>query len=1350
MVSQTPQRPTIANADVHTRKRSPPSPLPFQHIGTIQGTVPIPLVINPAGIPAFQAVITKLEQMKRKAMLRRIAFEGYAKAVEAFVRNSPDKQKKFAQEIQEGILAYLNQYLFGTAAAKQLSKTFYAGALKTPNTSTINANRHQTHRPAKTRRLTKTKWGTQNHGPADGPTADSRQPDAKEPKEKNGPSHLRPGRTRDASSPRSALLYPGGHYEGLYDLILKGSNAALIYKATRCIILERMEKWHTYRLAHTPSILTGLLGNRLVIADVVTEEAEIQTGVRPVNCYNTGTSGSTSVWFISFKEEVRSFTLFGSSGHFKLLERKKSIELHNPGYQEYYNLLTCRAVRRCNNYSAAISKYQGVSGAAYTALPKYTGCYGPFPAGHKHYTATPKRADGKIVRLTASQLGEIRCQQTAIRKACKLAAKSQQERGPKSGVQVVIPTLGARIAVYEAADQQSRRVKRKTAPTGSLNLVELSKRSVYAVSDDEASPTLSLAFEEGADVVCVQEPSVYSGTRTQNHPAYECYAPVDAWERILTAERKAERPRAMSYTQKAANLITQQRRNGDDRDIVWLEVNGFHIVNVYREPSTRRIIDYITSIQVPPNFLIGGDFNAKHDMFEPGLGSSNQGASLAAWSLSSGADFIGEPGEPIHRVGHTIDLTFSNILFAEIMVRHDLDCGSDYFIFVTLLPGRGQGADGNAGYRATEANLPRRHRCTFDYSLPECDQGSREALTGYGQIGALVDAGYASARRQAAPEQERKRRDILSTIQNVKSDYWRWVIDSAADDADLYKVVGWHKLALSFKAPPLIVNGVSIESTKEKTEALLEKVLHRYDDSDDLEYDPLKAEGRRPILPWTTAISLEEVEKSVIGVSSTSPGANRITKATPANRLVPGRPQGYDPAREHIHHRIEDAMQNPTGFAAIPDSVIRWGAENKVAFTPEKLETIHLSRKRNTDAFSIRVSPELTIMSVTAVGDEQPALRWLGVSIDRKLSFKRHVAERLTKALKVARHIKGLVGVRFGPPAASLRKAVVTCVQSSLLYGLEVWYGGRRKPSASHGYNATGWTDPTEGSTKKAAAEQFNTWWSQLSDNTITVFSDSSEQYKDNAKSGAINSISHVFDAEAIEALKGLQCALEILRPLDKHIWMCINSTSVIWCIQANASNTSQWAFLECHALIDQFKVGIRWSPGHMGIEGNETADELADAGANEGRMDDDRSAEPTISGIGTTARALADAATSDWWSRCLTELSASYRKWGLGYSIAEPPEFRLPRTLLHRLLAARTAYGDFAQYHRRFGHTDAELNCLCGYAKTPEHLVFCEISQRKFHAWPAKPERPPSRPKRRTEVVPNRATAYRDKTAIL
>ncbi|RAL60615.1 hypothetical protein DID88_009933 [Monilinia fructigena] len=1194
------------------------------------------------------------------------------------------------------------------------------------------------------------------------PGADRRTPD------------LSQGHPRLWATPTGWAVKP--NTKAVYDLILKGSNAALICKATRCTILERVEKWHTYRLAHTPNVLTGLLGNRLVTADVVTEEAEIQTGVRPVNCHSAGTSGSTSVWFISFKEEVRSFTLFGSSGHSKLSEKKKSIETAQP-----------RVPR-------------GASGAACTASPKCTGCHGPFPAGHKHCAATPKRADGKIVRLTASQLGEIRRQQTATRKACELAAKSQQERGPKSGVQVVIPTPGARIAAYEAADQQSRRrVKRKTAPTGSLNLVELSKRSVYAVSDDEPSPTLS-------------------------------------------------------------------RRNGDDRDIVWLEVNGFHIVNVYREPSTRRIIDYITSIQVPPNFLIGGDFNAKHDMFEPGVGSSNQGASLAAWSLSSGADFIGEPGEPTHRAGHTIDLTFSNIPFAETTVRHDLDCGSDHFTLVTLLPGRGQGADGNAGYRVTEANLPRfAHAINSGIShLPQPadvldtrdlddiaallttlfqnaikavgkrPQGTAKSAPWWTPACAELHAGYASARRRAAPEQERKRRDMLSTIRNAKRDYWRRVIDSAADDADLYKPATW-------RSPPkrsavdLVASFVyDVESAfaqgKEVTlvtldvqgafDALLPRRLLERMRKQGWPGKLLRLIGsfladRKVMVRLEGTYTAES--KTQCGTPQGSPLSPILYVLYLAELLNQDRSLRFGYADDIAIYRASKSVEsNVTMLKRDVRQVMRWGAENKVAFAPEKLEMIHLSRKRNTNAPSIRVSPELTITPVTAVGDEQPALRWLGVWIDRKLSFKRHVAERSTKALKVARHIKGLAGVRFGPPAASLRKAVVTCVQSSLLYGSEVWYGGRRKPSASHGYNRNrlvstrlgpliektnkvmvlaargvlpAWrtaptasvlrdaglpsgstaleharirfalrlrtldaahplvrrletpilpwqratklrcadtlipyaprpvlaqphfspgcrTDPTEGSTKEAAAEQFNTWWSQLSDNTITVFSDGSEQYKDGAKlvgygyaiycgqslvrtgSGAINSISHVFDAEAIGALKGLQCALEILRPLDEHIWMCIDSTSVIWCMRANASNTSQWAFLECHALIDQFKVGIRWSPGHMGIEGNETADELADAGANEGRMDDDRSAEPTISGIGTTARALADAATSDWWSRCLTGLSASYRKWGLGYSIAEPPELRLPRTLLHRLLAARTAHGDFAQYHRRFGHT--------------------------------------------------------------
>ncbi|RAL62762.1 hypothetical protein DID88_004604 [Monilinia fructigena] len=117
---------------------------------------------------------------------------------------------------------------------------------------------------------------------------------------------------------------------------------------------------------------------------------------------------------------------------------------------------------------------------------------------------------------------------------------------------------------------------------------------------------------------------------------------------------------------------------------------------------------------------------------------------------------------------------------------------------------------------------------------------------------------------------------MLSATRKAKREYWRRLIDSASDDADLYKVVGWHRAAPSLKSPPLVVDGQPIEGTREKAQALLDKVLHRYDSTDDLEADPI-LENRASTLPWDTNVSLEEVERNTIGVSSTSPGADKVT-----------------------------------------------------------------------------------------------------------------------------------------------------------------------------------------------------------------------------------------------------------------------------------------------------------------------------------------------------------------------------------------------------------------------------------------------------------------------------------------
>ncbi|RAL62925.1 hypothetical protein DID88_004766 [Monilinia fructigena] len=663
--------------------------------------------------------------------------------------------------------------------------------------------------------------------------------------------------------------------------------------------LERVEKWSTYRLAHVPNVLTGLLDNQLVTADIVSKEAEIQTGSKPVSCHHTQSSGPTSVWYVSFKKEVRSFTLFGSSGYSRLSVKKKSMELHNPGCQEFCNSFHCRAPSKCNNCGVATAKHQGAQGAACTAPPRCAGCYGPFPAGHKHCAAAPKKVDGKFVRPTARQLGEIRRQQLATQKACELAAKRQQERTSKDGVQVVIPTPGARVANYEAANQQTRRVKRKTAPhwipkpcraieakhsdrirgrnelysrqqhgprcnhfpypifmlengaercSEDCAIIRANGLKVAWANVGRSGPAhlalLQLAFEEQADVVCIQEPSAYPGTRTQNHPAYECYAPVDAWEQVQAAEREAERPRTMSYTRKAAGLTTQQRRNGTDRDIVWLE---------------------------------------------PGIHSSNQGSLLAAWSLSSGADFIGDPGEPTHRAGHTIDLTFSNIPFAETKVRHDLDSGSDHFTLVTLIPGRGQQTNANTGYRVAEDSLERfAHIINSGVPLlprPASAQGPgdlddiarlltilfQNAIKAVGKKAqnaarsapwwtpacAELHASYAKARQRSEPDQERKRRTMLSTIRNAKRDYWRRIIDNAAEDADLYKGE----------------SGGSFGKSATSIQRLGRSGLR----------SPRGGSAATDAPVDDGHLSLEETEKNVIGVSSTSPGADPALEHYQAN-----------------------------------------------------------------------------------------------------------------------------------------------------------------------------------------------------------------------------------------------------------------------------------------------------------------------------------------------------------------------------------------------------------------------------------------------------------------------------------
>ena len=421
---------------------------------------------------------------------------------------------------------------------------------------------------------------------------------------------------------------------------------------------------------------------------------------------------------------------------------------------------------------------------------------------------------------------------------------------------------------------------------------------------------LQTAFTENMDVVCIQEPYTHPGTKTQNHPGFDCYAPVDSWDSEDPIQREAERPRVMTYIRKGAGLRTRQRRPIHSRDLLWIDVNSYAILNAYRQPLSLDIIDYVTHLAPPPNCLVRGDFNAWHDMFEPGVLPTHQGPELASWSASSGMDFIGAPGESTQRLGHVLDLTFSNIPFAYTSIQADMHCGSDHETQVTIIPGRGTVPLEQFHYQIPECELPKfaglitngTAKLPDPWGITSTEQvdsymeAIAEVFTSSIRTTGKPDRGQGNPAAWWTPECEeahqqhlsvrnrvstgeipRETREFLTTVRKAKREYWKKRINGVNDDKSLYKVIGWHKLASNLKGPPLEINGILVEDTLEKAEALRTEVLRQFSAEDDLAQDPLTDWDRTGNLEWEQTVSLEEVKCNTIGVTSTSPGMDQVT-----------------------------------------------------------------------------------------------------------------------------------------------------------------------------------------------------------------------------------------------------------------------------------------------------------------------------------------------------------------------------------------------------------------------------------------------------------------------------------------
>ncbi len=124
----------------------------------------------------------------------------------------------------------------------------------------------------------------------------------------------------------------------------------------------------------------------------------------------------------------------------------------------------------------------------------------------------------------------------------------------------------------------------------------------------------------------------------------------------------------------------------------------------------------------------------------------------------------------------------------------------------------------------------------------------------------------------------------------------------------------------------------------------------------------------------------------------------------------------------------------------------------------------------------------------------------------------------------------------------------------------------------------------------------------------------------------------------------------------------------------------SRSAFIRFREIAEAYELGVtvKWIPGHKDIKGNEAADKLAKDGA-------------------MMAPSATNALTVAWARRSINnQRKIEFLKW---WETQDEPRYSgvrtyaavlkqlalFKRSTLHRLLAARSGHGDFAQYYERF-----------------------------------------------------------------
>lgn len=125
-----------------------------------------------------------------------------------------------------------------------------------------------------------------------------------------------------------------------------------------------------------------------------------------------------------------------------------------------------------------------------------------------------------------------------------------------------------------------------------------------------------------------------------------------------------------------------------------------------------------------------------------------------------------------------------------------------------------------------------------------------------------------------------------------------------------------------------------------------------------------------------------------------------------------------------IGDSLEDTARQANEAIAAMES---WGGGEAIYFDPEKTEIMHFSRRKADHDYS----------PIVYHGDKEIwaplSMRWLGIWLDKKLTFNHHIDEWTQKARRVINYLRGMNNTVRGMAATAARRATWAVAMPTLL-----------------------------------------------------------------------------------------------------------------------------------------------------------------------------------------------------------------------------------------------------------------------------------------------------------------------------